>query len=84
VGELVAEARGQAVERTGGRFYAAASEETILRAIRDIDRAAVGRIDIKQYATQRPRFAPFAFMAGVMWMLALVLKLTVPYFRTFP
>jgi hypothetical protein len=31
-----------AVEKTGGRFYAAANEGTVLRAISDIDRAAVG------------------------------------------
>ena len=73
-----------AVESTGGRFYAAAEEGTILRAIGDIDRAAIGRIDIKQYVTQHPRFAPFALVAAAMWTLALTLKLWVPYFRRFP
>lgn len=73
-----------AVEQTGGRFYAAANEDTILRAIRDIDRAAVGKIDIKQYVTQRAKFAPFTFAAAALWTLALVLRFTVPYFRRFP
>jgi hypothetical protein len=73
-----------AVEKTGGRFYAAANETTILQAIRDVDRASTGRIDVKQYVTQKPRFAPFALAAACCWMLALLLKLTVPYFRTFP
>ncbi len=73
-----------AVEKTGGRFYAAANESTILQAIRDVDRASTGRIDVKQYVTQKPRFAPFALAAAACWALALLLKLTVPWFRTFP
>jgi hypothetical protein len=73
-----------AVERTGGRFYAAASEATILQAIRDIDRINVGRIDVVHYVTQRPWFGPFALIALVLWTAAVTLKLTVPYFRTFP
>jgi len=73
-----------AVERTGGRFYAAATEETILEAIRDVDRASTGRIDVKQYVTQRAWFGPFALTAAGMWTVALTLMLTVPYFRTFP
>lgn len=73
-----------AVERTGGRFYAAANEATILEAIRDIDHAMVGKIDVNQYVTQKPRFGPFALAAAACWALALALKLTVPYFRTFP
>ncbi len=73
-----------AVERTGGRFYAAANEATILQAIRDIDRVSAGRIDVTHYVTQRPWFGPFALSAAALWSLALLLKLTVPYFRTFP
>ncbi len=73
-----------AIERTGGKFYAAATEATILQAIRDVDRAATGRIDVKQYVTQKPRFAPFALAAAACWLLAAVLALTVPYFRTYP
>ena len=34
--------------------------------------------------TQRPKFAPYAFMATAFWSIALVLQLTVPYFRKFP
>lgn len=73
-----------AVEQTGGRFYAAASESTILQAIRDVDRASTGRIDVKQYVTQRPWFGPFALAAVTFWTIGLTLMLTVPYFRTFP
>lgn len=73
-----------AIEQTGGKFYAAATEATILQAIRDVDRAATGRIDVKQYVTQKPRFTPFALAAALCWLLAAGLVLTVPYFRTFP
>ncbi len=85
LGQIIPDAVWKAaVEKTGGRFYAAANESTILQAIRDVDRASTGRIDVKQYVTQKPRFAPFALAAAACWMLALLLKLTVPYFRTFP
>lgn len=73
-----------AVESTGGRFYAAAREDDVIRAIREIDRAATGTIDIKQYAVQQPRFAPFATIAAGLWALGLLLKVTVPHFSKFP
>jgi len=74
----------EAVEATGGRYYAASDEATILRAIQDIDRVSVGRIEIKQYVSQRPRFRPFTLVAAATWSLATMLMLTVPYFWRFP
>jgi Ca-activated chloride channel family protein len=74
----------EAVEATGGRYYAASDESTLLRAIQDIDRVSAGRIEIKQYVSQRPRFRPFALAAAATWSLATMLMLTVPYFRRFP
>src|SRR6478735_6404622 len=50
----------QAVEHTGGKFYGGADEASIDKALRDIDRASAGRIEYKQYSTERPRFTPFA------------------------
>ena len=73
-----------AVEATGGKFYAAADEATILRAIREIDRVSTGRIAFKQYTTVRPEFAPFALMAAGLWTLAMTLQMTVAYFQKFP
>jgi hypothetical protein len=73
-----------AIEATGGKFYAAADESTIISAIHDIDRRSAGRVDIRRYSTQRPKFAPYAFMATGFWTVALFLQLTVPYFRKFP
>lgn len=73
-----------AVQRTGGRFYPGADEASIERALSDIDRASAGRIEYKQYSTERPRFAPFAMMAAGLWALALLLRLTAPVFGTFP
>jgi len=72
------------VEKTGGKFYAASDEATILSAIAEIDKVAVGKIAIKQYSTQRPRFFVFALIAATLWTLAAALKLTVPYLRKFP
>jgi Ca-activated chloride channel family protein len=74
----------QAVEATGGRYYAASDESTLLRAIEDIDDVSVGQIKIRQYVSQRPRFRPFTLAAAATWSLATILMLTVPYFRRFP
>src|SRR5207244_9677569 len=72
-----------AVEATGGKFYAASDESAIMVAIHDIDRRSSGRVDIKRYSTARPRYAPYTFMAASFWTVALLLQLTVPYFRKF-
>jgi Ca-activated chloride channel family protein len=73
-----------AVERTGGRFYAASDEGAILRALADIDKLSPGRIELREYTVQRPRFSGYALAAIFLWIVAGVLKLTVPFFRTFP
>jgi Ca-activated chloride channel homolog len=73
-----------AVEKTGGRFYAASDEATILRAIREIDQMSAGTVSMRQYTTQQPEFATFALVGAALWSAALVLKLGVPFFRTFP
>jgi Ca-activated chloride channel homolog len=73
-----------AVEATGGRFYPASDEATIFNAIRDIDRRSAGRVDIKRYSSQQPRFTGYALVATGFWTFALLLQLTVPYFRKFP
>ena len=73
-----------AVEASGGRFYPAGNEEDILNAIREIDRLSPGRIELREYTSQRPRFSGYALIAVALWMLAATLKLGVPYFRTFP
>ena len=73
-----------AIERTGGRFYAATDENTILRAVEDIDRLSAGRIDVREYTSFQPRFAGFALIAVALWLCATVLKLGFRSFRTFP
>src|SRR4051812_7362496 len=73
-----------AIEGTGGRFYAASDESAIMTAIRDIDRRSAGRVDVKRYSSQQPKFAGYAFIAAGFWTVALTLQLTVPYFRKFP
>ena len=72
------------VEKTGGKFYAASDEATILTAIAEIDKVAIGKIAIRQYSTQQPRFTSFGLVAVGFWTLALALQLTVPYLRKFP
>ena len=72
------------VERTGGRFYAAYDDESLSRALVDIDRLSPGRIETREYSVQRPRFSAYALAAVTLWMLAALLKLSLPVFRTFP
>jgi hypothetical protein len=72
------------VERTGGRFYAAFDEDSILQALKEIDRLAPGKIDVREYSMQRPRYAGFALVAVVLWLTAAMMKLALPVFRTFP
>jgi hypothetical protein len=73
-----------AVQKTGGKFYSGADENMITQAIHDIDRSTAGKIEMKQYSTERPRFAPFALIAAGLWCAALALRFAVPAFQTFP
>ena len=78
------EAWAAAVARTGGKFYNAIDESAIVRAVNEIDRAAAGRVDMRRYSTEQPRFAGFALVAVALWSVALAMRLTTPWFQTFP
>jgi hypothetical protein len=73
-----------AIEKTGGRFYAADSEAALLAAIADIDKISAGTIQTRLYSSQQSRFAVFAFAAAACWAAAVALKLTVPAFQKLP
>jgi hypothetical protein len=73
-----------AIEATGGKFYAAADEATILRAVHEIDQMSAGAVAVKEYGQEQPRFSGFALIAVALWTAATALKLGVPYFQTFP
>jgi Ca-activated chloride channel family protein len=73
-----------AIESTGGRFYPAADEPTLLRVVSEIDKLSAGRIDTLEYTVQRPRFSGYALIAILLWLTAAALKLGFRYFRTFP
>ena len=74
----------KAIDATGGKFYPAASQETIMQAIREIDAASTGRVDVREYEVKQPRYMKFALAAVVLWTLALALQMTLRIFRTFP
>jgi hypothetical protein len=73
-----------AVESTGGRFYPAANEQSLLSVIGEIDKLAAGRIDTVEYTVQRPRFGGYVLIAIALWLTAAVLKLGFRQFRSFP
>jgi len=73
-----------AVEKTGGKFYAASDEPSLLAAIEDIDKQSAGTIRAVEYSAEQPRFGVFALIAATFFLLAIASKLTVPYFQRFP
>lgn len=73
-----------AIEKTGGKYYAGSDEKAILTALKDIDSLSVGKISTTRYSARQPRFMLFAFAAIVIWTLAIVLWLLFRFFRTFP
>jgi hypothetical protein len=73
-----------AIEKTGGQFFAASDEDSLLNAIHEIDRVSAGNIEVRQYSSQQPQFSIFALIAAVCWTSSITAKLAVPYFRRFP
>lgn len=73
-----------AIAKTGGKFFAASDENSLIAAINEIDRVSAGTIDVKQYTRQQPRFAMFTAAALACWLLAAGLKLFSPYFQRLP
>ena len=53
-----------AIEATGGKFYPAGDEPTMLNAIKDIDTRSAGRVDVKRYSSQQPKFARLRVHGG--------------------
>ena len=74
----------EAVRKTGGKFFAASDERTLLAAINEIDKVSAGTIQLTEYGTQRPRFTAFAAVAALCFALGALSRLTVPYFQRFP
>jgi hypothetical protein len=74
----------KAIDATGGKFYPAASQDTIMQAIKEIDAAATGRVDVREYAVRQPRYPRFALTAVMLWVVAITLQMTLRMFRTFP
>ena len=84
-GDGIPDARWQAaVAKTGGRYYVAKDESSLIAAVEDIDREAVGAIRSRQYTRQRPRFAMFALLAAGLWISAAGLKVGTPWFSRLP
>jgi hypothetical protein len=73
-----------AVRQTGGKFFAASDEPSLLAAIREIDAVAAGTVRLTQYSSQQPRFTIFASLAALCFLVAVASRLTVPVFQRFP
>ncbi len=73
-----------AVEKTGGRFYVASDERTLLNAIDDVNRLAPDKVVLRTYTSHQPQYHAFLFFAICCWLTALAFKVYLPLFRTFP
>jgi hypothetical protein len=84
-GEGIPDAKWRAaVEKTGGRYYIAKNEASLIAAVEDIDRAAAGAISARAYTSQQPRFTLFALATFVLWTGAAGLKIATPWFGRIP
>ena len=84
-GEGIPDAKWRAaVEKTGGRYYVAKNEASLIAAVEDIDREAVGAISARAYTSQQPRFTLFALAAFALWTCAAGLKVGTPWFGRIP
>ena len=73
-----------AVERSGGKFFPIADEASLLAALSEIDRGSSGRINVREYTSERPQFSGYVLIAVACWFSAVLLQFSVPWFRTFP
>ncbi len=73
-----------AVEKTGGKFYVAVDEASIIQAVTEIDKAATGSINMSRYSTKQPLFSVFIKAVLFFWGIACLLTLSLKYFRKFP
>ncbi len=73
-----------AVTKTGGKFFIAHDEPSLLQAIDEIDNVSAGTIQTKRYSRQEPRFAFFALIAAALWIGSAALKVTMRYFQKLP
>ncbi|MGH9199704.1 MAG: vWA domain-containing protein [Vicinamibacterales bacterium] len=84
-GEGIPDAQWRAaVEKTGGKYYIAKDEASLLAAVSDIDRVSVGAIETTQYANQQPRFSIFVLLSIALWASAATLRLATPWFGKIP
>jgi hypothetical protein len=75
---------GAAVKKTGGKLYAGANEDVIIRACDEINKIAAGKIQYTRYSARTSQFAFFALVAALFWILALALWFVFRFFRRFP
>jgi hypothetical protein len=62
----------------------AKNEASLIAAVEDIDREAVGAISSVAYTSQQPRFSIFALAAFALWTGAAGLKVGTPWFGRIP
>ena len=70
-----------AIEKTGGKYYAGSDEASIIAALKDIDSLSAGKINTVHYSARQPRFMLFSFAAAVIWIISVGFWLFFRFFR---
>src|SRR4029453_14696222 len=61
----------KAIDATGGGVYSGANQEKNMKRMKEVDRGATGRVDVREYAVRQARFSRFALVAVLFWTLAI-------------
>lgn len=67
----------EVARKTGGRYFRATSETSLRNIYQEIDQMEKTRIEVASYTRKTEEFHPFAFLAGAIFLLDLLLNLTI-------
>jgi len=69
-------------DMTGGKYFRATSKKKLENIYNEIDQLEKSKIEVTEYRKKTERFLPFAFAAGILLLLEVLLKNTI--FRSIP
>ena len=75
--EIDTEILSQIAEKTDGRTYRATNTEKLFEVYEEIDKLERTKMNVKKYSKRYEAYQPFAIVAFIALLLALVLKVTV-------
>ena len=67
---------------TGGKYFRATDNEKLKNIYDEIDALEKSKIEVKEFSKKKEEFLPFAFAAGLLLILSILLKISI--FRNIP